>query len=217
LYKFYMDNLLLPIAPSKFTLKVSNSNKTMELIKGGEINFLRSQGLSELSFEFIIPQVQYPFAQYPDGFQTANIYIDKLKALKVNKKPFKFNIFRTMPGGKMLFDYAVNVSLEAYTLTEDAGDGFDITAAVTLKTYEEHSTIAYQNKTTALGGTAIKAESARAGSKEIATYTVKKGDNLWTICKTQLGDGSKFGEVAKLNGITNPKLIYPGQVIKFAK
>lgn len=46
------------------------------------------------------------------------------------------------------------------------------------------------------------------------TYVVKKGDNLWNICKKELGDGSKFGELAKKNGISNPSLIYPGQVIK---
>ena len=51
---------------------------TMELINGGEINFLRTPGLSLLSLQFSIPQVKYPFAQYVDGFQTADIFINKL-------------------------------------------------------------------------------------------------------------------------------------------
>ncbi|MEA5082697.1 MAG: LysM peptidoglycan-binding domain-containing protein [Lachnospiraceae bacterium] len=217
MYKFYMDSLLLPIAPSKVTLKVNNTNKTMELINGGEINFLRTPGLSQLSLQFIIPQVKYPFAQYADGFQTADIFLNKLKELKANKKTFKFNIFRSMPQGKMLFNDALVVSIEDYTLIEDALEGFDIIADVTLKIYPKENAIAYQTIKKAAGETAIKVETARASDREApAEYTVKKGDCLWTICKMQLGDGSKFGEIAKLNGITNPNQIYPGQVIKFS-
>lgn len=216
MYKFYMDSLLLPIAPSKVTLKVNNTNKTIELINGGEINFLRTPGLSLLSLQFSIPQVKYPFAQYADGFQTADIFVNKLKELKADKKTFKFNIFRTMPQGKVLFNDALVVSIEDYTLTEDALDGFDITADVTLKVYPKENAIAYQTIKNLEGDRAIKVEAARASDREIPeAYTVKKGDCLWSICKAQLGDGSKFGEIAKLNGIANPNRIYPGQVIKF--
>lgn len=216
MYKFYLDSLLLPIAPSKVSLKVNNTNKTMELINGGEINFLRTPGLSQLSLQFIIPQVKYPFAQYEDRFQTADIFINKLKGLKANKKTFKFNIFRTMPQGKILFNDALVVSIEDYTLTEDAFDGFDITADVTLKVYPKENVIAYQTIKKAEGERAIEVNTARASDRETPTaYTVKKGDCLWSICKAQLGDGSKFGEIAKLNGIANPDRIYPGQVIKF--
>lgn len=45
-------------------------------------------------------------------------------------------------------------------------------------------------------------------------YIVKEGDTLWDICVRFYGDGTKYAEVATKNGITNPDLIYPGQVIK---
>ena len=38
-------------------------------------------------------------------------------------------------------------------------------------------------------------------------------NRLYNICKAQLGRGDKCWEIAKLNGIKNPNLIYPGQVI----
>ena len=56
--------------------------------------------------------------------------------------------------------------------------------------------------------------SCSMGALAQTDYVVKKGDNLWNIGKKELGDGSKFGELAKKNGISNPSLIYPGQVIK---
>ena len=47
------------------------------------------------------------------------------------------------------------------------------------------------------------------------SYTVVSGDTLWGICKKHLGDGALYPQIAKLNGISNPNLIYPGQVIRF--
>lgn len=45
------------------------------------------------------------------------------------------------------------------------------------------------------------------------TYTVKKGDSLWNIAKTYLGNGSKYTEIATLNNIKD-NFIYAGQVLK---
>ena len=46
------------------------------------------------------------------------------------------------------------------------------------------------------------------------TYTVQKGDSLWAIAKRILGDGNRYKEIAQLNGITNPYIIQPNQVLK---
>ena len=43
--------------------------------------------------------------------------------------------------------------------------------------------------------------------------TVQKGDTLWGICKTYLGSGNKYQEIAKKNNISNPNLIYVNQKI----
>lgn len=48
------------------------------------------------------------------------------------------------------------------------------------------------------------------------SYTVVKGDCLWTICKKFYGDGSLAYKLATANGIKNPNLIYPGQVLTLA-
>lgn len=48
------------------------------------------------------------------------------------------------------------------------------------------------------------------------TYTVKAGDTLWKIAKAQLGDGSRFPEIVKLNKdlIKNPDVILIGWELK---
>lgn len=47
-------------------------------------------------------------------------------------------------------------------------------------------------------------------------YTVKAGDTLTSIAKNQLGDGSKWRQLADLNKLANPDKIYVGQVLLIA-
>jgi nucleoid-associated protein YgaU len=46
-----------------------------------------------------------------------------------------------------------------------------------------------------------------------ATYTVVKGDNLWTIAVRAYGDGYKWPEIAKENKLAHPGLIHPGNIL----
>jgi hypothetical protein len=45
------------------------------------------------------------------------------------------------------------------------------------------------------------------------TYTVLSGDTLWAISERFYGDGSKYQVIADASGVSNPDLIYPGQVL----
>lgn len=47
-------------------------------------------------------------------------------------------------------------------------------------------------------------------------HIVVRGDSLWKISKSIIGDGFKYVDVARLNAdiIRNPNLIYPGQTLK---
>ena len=219
-YSFFIDGIQLPVAPSSLEMKINNQNKTITLINEGEVNLLKQAGLTDISLEVLLPNVKYPFAVYPDGFQPATFYLEKLEKLKISKKPFQFIVSRLKPSGDLLFDTNIKVSLEDYSIEEDAENGFDITVPITLKQYREYGTKVIQVK---------KVTSAKAKAKPVATavkkrattktppksYKVVKGDTLWAICKKYLGDGSKYPEIAKKNNIKNPNLIFPGQVIKF--
>ena len=52
------------------------------------------------------------------------------------------------------------------------------------------------------------------------TYVVQKGDTLWSIATTQLGDPQQwatiYGQNASIVG-DNPNLIFPGQVLTITK
>lgn len=63
-----------------------------------------------------------------------------------------------------------------------------------------------------------KSAMANAGGDKVSSsYQVQQGDNLWDIAKKQLGDGSRWGEIYKLNGDaigSNPDLIHTGLNLK---
>lgn len=139
-YYFYLDKMLLPIAPSKLQLKINNQNKTLTLINDGEINILKKAKLTDVDFDCLIPQVKYPFALYKDGFQKASYYLNKLEQLKTNKQPFQFIVTRTFPNGSMLFDTNMKVSLEDYKVKEDKKEGFDLVISISLKQYKDYGT-----------------------------------------------------------------------------
>lgn len=73
-YDFYLDKCLLPIAPKKLEIKINNANDTITLINEGEINLLKTAELTDIDFECMLPNVQYPFATYNGGFKIQSIF-----------------------------------------------------------------------------------------------------------------------------------------------
>jgi LysM repeat protein len=216
----YLDGVALPVTPSKLEKKIENQNKTINLINEGEINILKDAGLTEITFEAAIPHVKYPYAIYSDGFKTADFYLDKFEQLKISKKPFQFICSRVSPGGKLLFDTNIKVSLEDYTIKEDASFGQELKVIIKLKQYKNYGTKLVNIKTQqqaavqVASATVQKPRSAETAPK-LKTYTVKQGDTLWAIAKKYLGNGNRYTEIYNLNKnkISNPNLIYPGQVL----
>ncbi|MGA2911388.1 MAG: LysM peptidoglycan-binding domain-containing protein [Candidatus Levyibacteriota bacterium] len=49
------------------------------------------------------------------------------------------------------------------------------------------------------------------------TYTVVKGDYLWDIAVRAYGDGYQWVEIAKTNNLTNPDLIFSGNVLQLPR
>ena len=93
-YDFYLGKCLLPVPPSKLSIKINNANKTVTLINEGEVNVLKKAELSDIEFECAIPQVRYPYAVYKSGFRGADFFLDCFEELKAGRQPFQF-----MPAG----------------------------------------------------------------------------------------------------------------------
>lgn len=225
MYYFYINGVLLPVTPEKLNISIKNQNKTVNLVDGSEFNILKTPGLSEISFDCLLPNVRYPFAIYESNvFQPAHYYLQIFEELKINKSNFKFRVIRHDGFGNTSFDCA----LESYTVKEDAKNGFDFLVSVKLKQYSYKKTniLSFTNDA---DNSAVTIQEERPVSKTKGTksYTIVSGDTLWGIAKKYYGDGSRYTEIyadntevienaAKARGrasSSNGHWIYPGTVI----
>ncbi|MBY2479072.1 LysM peptidoglycan-binding domain-containing protein [Clostridioides difficile] len=200
-YDFYLDGVQLPIPPPKLEIKITNKNKTVDLINTGEVNILKKEGLSEISFEAEFTHNKLPF--YKGAFKDVQFFLSKLELLKTNCKPFQFIVSRQL-GNKVLFNTNMKVSLEEYNIVEDADNGSDTKVAIKLKQYRDYSTkkLVPAPPRSETGRPNVKIEPKRVDSVNAPnskTYTVKAGDSLWSICQKQLGNGSLYKKVYELN------------------
>ena len=67
---------------------------------------------------------------------------------------------------------------------------------------EKKSVVIQTNKPTTING---------------STYKIKEGDNLWNISVRAYGDGFKWPEIAKINNLENPDLIFTDNTLKIPR
>lgn len=237
MYEFYMAGVRLPVTPSALTIKTTNQNKTINLINDNQLNIIKAPGLSKYSFNALLPNREYPFACYPNGYQPAQYYMSLLEKLKRECKPFEFVIVRSDDAGELLMindpDQLLRVSLESYELSEDVTSyGLDVMAKIELLTYNDVKTKLIEFKKSESNSSTKKATVTQKRDTTTApknkTYTVKQGDTLWDIARVHLGNGSKWTSIYSLNKATieaaakkygrssssNGWWIYPGTVLK---
>lgn len=217
-YKCYLFGQLMPQTPGKLTVKIKGKNKTLELLNEGEINFLRTPGLTEITLPLTFPMLTA--SRRPD------YYLNLLEKAKTGKTTTQFIMTRTTPNGRLLFDTNIKVSVEDYTITESATNGLDVSVEINLKQYRDYGTKTVTVETEATKTTAavtqtstktttatVTKEREATTSPKTTTYTVKKGDTLWGIAKKFLGNGAKYMTIYNANKdkIKNPNLIYVGQ------
>lgn len=118
-------------------------------------------------------------------------------------------------GGKAYGKYRWNIKSHETKIeyTDKAGDMYAVEVTVELLEYlkgaDQNTTSTAPAAATGTGG-----GDASGGGPGGTTYTVKKGDNLWTIAKRFYGSGADYTKIYEANRNVigeNPNLIYPGQ------
>lgn len=151
MYQVFLDVIPLPIAPSKITTFVGNRSQTVELINGDEYSIVKGAKLQEISFDFMVPSQSYPFmgsamealTSVTDklggitGAISSMVIFTQLQVLKESKRPFNFICVRMNQGMMLSGPFnTLKVTLEDYTILEDANNGSDYMVSVRLKEYK---------------------------------------------------------------------------------
>lgn len=238
-YMMLIGSVVVPVTPDEITTKYKGKNKTVELVDGSVINKLNPPDLVTYKFTLLLPkQTNLPFANKlavpPGGRKVEHLdqdyYLRYFYDLFRNNKVVLFTIWRTAIGGGRdmgsneeidIYGNGIitskSVTIEGYEISENAENGLDIELELELQEYIGYGTQKFKyTENTETGTKTASVEAKRdTGNKEIpVTYTVKSGDTLSNICKKELGDSSKWQEIAKLNNLANANKIYPGQILK---
>lgn len=215
-YYVFLDAIFLPVAPEKIEISVPNLNKTVTMVDQGEINILRGKGLKEIKFDMLVPSFKYPFANYSFGSFSTSQIISRLEYLKEQGKPVYFIVTRCR-AGKPAWWTNIKVSVEDFTVTEDANNGTDVVISINLKEYKEYSTklaivtkksdgtvvAKFDNLRSITGNIAPTANLTKTieVGKTIKSITVDAGKTLYNVVKTTLGstDSALFNKLKSMN------------------
>ena len=69
----------------------------------------------------------------------------------------------------------------------------------------------------ALALAVLLSPTAQATEGYKTTYVVQRGDNLWEIAKSELGDANRWVEIVELNGLADGSALAIGQSLKLPK
>ncbi len=216
-YDFYLGKMLLPVPPEKLELKINSSNKTYQMMNQGEVNVLKTPGLTDIEFEILLPNTLYPFAVYREsvGFQPASVYLEEIERLKMKNEKFQFIVSRVLPHGRVLFDTNITCTVEDYKITEDAGDlGTDVKVKISLKQYRNYGVKKCKVKTKKtlnlekfrnsktvhidMEGEYVKVvQKTKEGP--MISMKLKKTITLFNLAKQVYGDGSLYTVIVDAN------------------
>lgn len=204
----------LPVVPGSIELSDGGKGKTYDVSELGEINIIKDQKLSEYGFSSIFPAHRYPFVA-TDVLLNPAEYVKYILGWMETNRPIRF-IFTGA-----VFDINTPASIESFQWKEVAGSGGDIEYSIKLKKYVFYAAQRVRPVQQVVAGvstTALtKEKPERQNDKQPPkTYTMVAGDTLWSVAQKNLGDGSRWGEIQKLNGITDAEIkrLPIGKVLK---
>lgn len=220
MYKFYLGELALPVAPGKLSIKIKDKNKTFDLLQGGEGIIPLFPGLTEINFDMMLPAQEYGFTYYPEGYKPISYFLQKLEWYKTNRERVPFIVLRSSTvSGKTAFDGAhdtnITVAVMDYEIIEDADKyGFDTVVSLKLKQAPPYGpqTIPKEGAAEPLKEQRTVPLSQTGMSDQQRTYTVESDDALPNIAQRYLGDASRYMDIYNANKdtITDPRDIPRG-------
>ncbi len=200
-YNNKAEVLQLPINPSGIQVGESGQGNTYDVVGLGQINVIKDRQLTTYSFGGLFPAQRYPFVTTDNLLQPVE-YVKLIEKWMTTKRPIRF-IFTSDT-----YDINTPASIESFEWSETAGSGGDIEYTLQLKKYVFHA--ARKIERIVSGSKVVqvkKAAAPRPNDKQPPkTYTMVAGDSLWKVAKKLLGDGTRWREIQRLNGITDAEI-----------
>lgn len=199
------ERLRLPITPF-FNPERSMNNQQINLNEVGTVNLAGNKGLMTMTLESFFPNSDYYFLESSDVNLDPYFYVDKIEKMQLSKNPVRVIITET--------PYNLEMLIDSFSPREEDGTG-DVYYTISLSEYvriETHKAYSEKEKSVI-----TKENIARFGGTaaiSTALLTVGKYDTAWTMAKKLLGDGDKYKELLKKNGLNSVSKLKEGMELK---
>ncbi len=193
--------LILPVTPSRYFWRHPAKIETVNLDQLGEATLHGGYKMGDCTLEnVLLPAQQYPF-MVPGSRAAPYEYLYDLEVWCDKGAQLQWIVSGT----------SVNASVVIEEITQGEQDGTnDLYLTIAMRQWQRLETPVLALS----GGGAATARDSQTGAASTKTYTVQSGDCLWSLAEKYYGDGSQYKKLAAANPeITNPNLIYPGQVL----
>lgn len=213
---FVYDQTLiqLPVNPPELMVKTPGNNQTFETVKLGEVNWLKDKKLTNITIKSFFPtNLQVPWVVASSILaQQPFYYINLFESIRDKKETLRL----------VVADLGINmqVSIEDFEYGFAAQDD-DVQFTLTLKQSRMGKA---KNLITNVDGSSSVANGfqfIRKLTKSIPdSYTIKPGDDLWTIASSVMGLGTKYLDIQKYNRLilgNDPNILTAGTILRIPK
>ena len=193
--------LILPVTPPRYFWRHPAKIETVDLDQLGEATLHGGYKMGDCTLEdVLLPAQQYPFI-VPGGRVDPYGYLYDLEVWCDKGAQLQWIVSGT----------SVNASVVIEEITQGEQDGTnDLYLTIVMRQWRTLETPVLSLS----GGGASAPRDSQTGAAAAKTCTVQAGDCLWSLAEKYYGDGSQYKKLAAANPeITNPNLIYPGQVL----
>lgn len=195
------QRITLPVNPKELEFAEEQLNEKLTLLNIGEVNLLGHRGLVKGTISSFFPSEKSPFYRYAD--REPQEYIRLLKKWKNAGKPIRVIVTDRDINLMMSIDKLIDRQVE--------GDG-DIYYTIDLAEYRKLNVPAVKVASASVKSSGLSERPNTAAAPK--TVVVKSvADTLWSMACKYYGDGNRWTEIAKANGIANPKLMQLGDKV----
>jgi nucleoid-associated protein YgaU len=194
------EGFRLPINPEKVNVSVAGDGEKFSIAKTGKVNIPKDVELEEFSLQSYFPSDVSHYSV--TVFREPQYYIDSLKRWQKNKMPVRY----IYVDGSFTINELVTIEKFEYDETGGSADVNFTLSLLKFVTFSPQKMVVVKKvkaSATSKGKQVVKkATPPRQNTKtQPKTYSLLKGDSLWKVAQKFLGNGARFREIAKLNGI----------------
>lgn len=198
------QEIILPVTPSSYQIETGQGIQVVNLTQFGDYALAGYPSIYAFTLDCMFPAQSYPFmvgGSTPDP----NLYIEFFERAVKERQVLRFVVSDTLVSNEVL--------VESMRYGEQDGTN-DVYVTLSLMPYRRLQVASAPSNTPTPAPPKGAARTGDAPSVTQQSYTIKRGDTLWGICRRFYGEGKLAYPLAKFNQIKNADLIYDGDTIK---